>query len=276
MATDFTREQQGAFDLLNDMLSQYGLGALGGELRNMILGGITDQQQIILQLQETPTWKTRFRGNEMLRQKGLPILSVAEYLSVEQSYSQVMKNYGLPEGFYDDPDDFAGFIGNSVSPNEIQQRAQMYSDLVKREDPAIRDQLISMGMSEGDIIAHMMDPKRAMPLLEQKYRSALIGGAARRSGLGGSNAERLAALGVTEQQAIAGYRDIGEQLGDVSLLGDIYGDQIDQDDLENETFFGDGTVTKRKKRLASQERAAFSGSSGITQGSLSRNTAGSY
>lgn len=276
MAIDFTREQQGAFDLLNDMLGQYGLSALSGELRNIILSGITDQTQITLQLQDTATWKTRFRGNEILRQKGLPVLSVAEYLSVEQSYSQVMKNYGLPEGFYDDPDDFAGFIGNSVSPNEIQQRAQMYSDLVKREDPAVRDQLLSMGMSQGDIIAHMMDPARAMPLLEQKYRSALIGGAARRNGLAGDGAQRLAALGVTEQQAIAGYRDIGEQLGDVSLLGDIYGDPIDQTDLENETFAGDGTVTKKKKRLASQERAAFSGSSGITQGSLSRNTAGSY
>lgn len=278
MAVDFTDSQKSAFDILNEMLSNYGLGSLAGSLRDIILSGITNQNEIQLQLQSTQEWKTRFAGNEMLRQAGLPVLDVAQYLSVESSYAQIMKNYGLPQGFYDDPADFAKFIGNSVSPNEIQQRAQMYADLARREDPAVRDQLLSMGLSEGDLIAYYMDPTRAQPLLQQKYQTTLIGAAARRAGLtpDAAYAAHLADLGVSEQQAVQGYGQIAAELNPTQRLGDIYNDQISQTDLESEVFDGNGKVTAKKKRLASQERASFSGGAGVGQGSLGRSSSGSY
>jgi hypothetical protein len=275
---DFTQAQQSAFDIMKDLLNQYGLGSLTGTLQNILLSGVTDQTEISLQLQSTPEWKTRFAGNEMLRQKGLPVLDVAQYLSVESSYAQVMKNYGLPQGFYDDPSDFAKFIGSSVSPNEIQQRAQMYADVARREDPALTEQLRAMGLGDGDILAYMMDPNRALPLIQQKYQTALIGGAARRAGLTPDTAyaQHLADLGVSEQQAAQGYGQIASELPAAQKLGDIYHDAISQSDLESETFDSNGAVTNKKKRLASQERAAFSGSAGVGQGSLGRNTSGSY
>lgn len=277
-ANGFTDTQQSAFDILNQMLSTYGLGSLAGTLKGIILGGITDQNEISLKLQSTDEWKTRFAGNELLKQAGLPVLDVAQYLSVEQSYAQVMKNYGLPQGFYDDPSDFAKWIGNSVSPNEIQQRAQMYSDLVKREDPAVIDQLSAMGLSEGDILAHLMDPSRALPLLQQKVQTTLIGAAARRAGLTPDTAymQHLADLGVTEGAAVQGFGEVAAETAPLQKLGDIYNDNISQTDLMSETFEGNGQVTQKKKRLASQERAAFSGSAGVGQGSLGRNNAGSY
>jgi hypothetical protein len=273
-----TESQQSAFDILNNMLSTYGLGSLTGVLKNILLQGITDQNEISLKLQATDQWKQRFAGNEMLRQKGLPVLDVAQYLSVEQSYAQVLKNYGLPAGFYDDPHDFAQFIGNSVSANELQQRAAMYADVARREDPALKEQLSAMGLSQGDLLAYMMDPTRAAPLIQQKYQTALIGGAARRAGITPDTtyAQHLADLGISEQQASQGYGQIAQELPAEQRLGQIYKDNISQSDLESETFDGNGAVTAKKKRLASQERAAFSGSSGVGQGSLSRTTSGSY
>lgn len=277
-ANGLTESQQSAFDILNNMLAQYNLGSLSGVLRDIILTGITDQNEISLKLQATNEWKTRFAGNEMLRQKGLAVLDVAQYLSVEQSYAQVLKNYGLPQGFYDDPQDFANFIGNSVSANELQQRAQMYSDVARREDPALKEQLTAMGLGEGDILAYMMDPTRALPLIQQKYQTALIGGAARRAGITPDTAyaQHLADLGISEQQASQGYGQIAQELPGMQKLGDIYNDSIAQSDLETEVFDGNGAVTNKKKRLASQERAAFSGSAGVGQGSLGRSSSGSY
>lgn len=275
---DFTDTQQSAYDIMADLLNQYGLGSLAGTLRTIVAGGLTDAGQIQLQLQDTDAWKSRFAGNEKLRAAGLPVLSVAEYLSTERSYAQVMRNYGLPSGFYDDPADFAEFIGTSVSPNEVQQRAQMYSDVARREDPAVLDQLRSMGLSEGDILAYMMDPSRAMPLVQQKYQTTLVGAAARRSGLVADNgfSQHLADIGVSEQQAIQGYGQIAAELPTAELLGGIYNDQLTQSDLESEVFDGNGSVSAKKKRLASQERASFSGTSGVGQGSLRRSNAGSY
>lgn len=274
----FTDEQEGAFALMRQMLETYGLGSLNHVLRKLILDGMTEPAQVTLALQETNEWKTRFAGNEALKQKGLPVLSVAEYLATEQSYAQALKQYGLPQGFYDDPQDFAKWIGNAVSPNELVQRAQMYSDIVKREDPAVKEQLKSMGFNEGDILAFVMDPTRAQPLIQQKYQTTLLGAAARRAGVVADNGylQHLSDIGVTEQVAAQGYGLISENISSLSTLAQIYGVDYDQADFEQEVFEQDGQATRKRKRLASQERAAFSGSSGATRGSLSQNTAGQF
>lgn len=273
-----TDTQQSAFDYMLSVLTEYGLGTLGGVLKNLILDGTTEPAQLQLALQDTTEWKTRFAGNEQLRASGLAVLSVAEYLSVERSYAQVMKNYGLPQGFYDDPADFAQWIGQSVSPNELQQRAQAFSDIAKREDPAVLAQLQSMGMNQGDILAFIMDPSRAQPLVQKKYQTTLLGAAARRSGVTANNdyLGHLSDLGVTEQQAAQGYGLISEGLGTMSRLGDLYGEDYTQGDFEGEVFEQQGAATQKRKRLASRERAAFQGSAGVGQGSLSRSTGGSY
>jgi len=274
----FTQDQQTAFDVMSNLLSQYGLGSLAGTLKSIILSGVTDQTEISLQLQQTDAWKQRFAGNEMLRQKGLPVLSVSEYLATEQSYAQVMKNYGLPAGFYDDHNDFAKFIGNSVSANELQQRVQMYADVANREDPSVLKQLQSMGTTKGDLLAYMVDPQRAMPLIQQKYTSTLIGAAARRAGLTPDNnyVQHLAELGVSEQAASQGYGQAAAELPGASLLGSIYHEDITQGDLLKGIFDNDATAQAKTKQLASQERAAFSGSGGTNQGSLARSDGGLY
>lgn len=274
----FTSDQQTAFDIMEGLLQQYGLGSLSGTLKQIILNGITDQQEISLQLQQTDAWKTRFAGNEILRQKGLPVLSVGQYLSVEQSYAQVMKNYGLPTGFYDDPADFAKFIGNSVSANELQQRVQMYADVANREDPAVVNQLQSMGITKGDLLAHMMDPSRALPLIQKKYQETLIGAAARRTGLTPDNnyVSHLAELGVSEQAAAQGFGQVAADLPSAQLLGSIYHDNISQTELAQNVFEGNSAAGAKARRLASQERANFSGSAGTNPGSLGRSGEGSY
>ena len=272
----WTSTQQSAFDLMTDLLNQYGLGSLNTVLKGLILDGVTDTPTLQLRLQDTQEWKTRFAGNEMLRQKGVPVLSVGEYLSVERSYAQVLKNYGLPQGFYDEPSDFAQFIGNNVSANELNQRAQAYADLAHREDESTKAQLRAMGLADGDLIAFMMDPTRAQPLIQQKYQTALIGSAARRTGLDASGAEGLAQLGINEQQAVQGYGIISEGLATGERLGSVYGEDFNQTDFESEVFKGDGRAASKRKRLASQERAAFGGASGIVSGSLQNNSGGSY
>jgi len=278
-SSGMSQDQQSAFDYMKGLLDQYGLGSLAGVLQGIVVGGDTDPAQITLKLQDTHEGKTRFAANEMLKQKNLPVLSIAEYLSAEQSYAQALKQYGLPAGFYDDHSDFAQWIGNSVSPNEVMQRAQTYADIAKRTtDPAVKDQLQSMGFSDGDILAYVMDPARAQPLVQQKYQTALLGAAARRAGTVADNGylTHLADMGVTEQQAAQGYGLISENMRSLSTLAQVYGVDYNQHDFETEVFDQNGQATQKRKRLASQERAAFGGSSGVAKGSLNKNTAGQF
>ena len=273
-----TRTQQSAFDLMLGMLKEYGLDSLSGVLQGLIVGGDTDANVLQLKLQDTQEWKTRFAGNEILKQNGLPVMSVGEYLSTERSYAQVMRNYGLPQGFYDDPSDFSKWIGGSVSPNELQQRAQAFADIANREDPAITSQLESMGMNKGDILAYVMDPDRAMPLVQKKYQQTILGGAARRAGVVADNGYlgHLADMGVNEQQAAQGYGMIGEGLNAMQRMGSIYGEQFGQGDFEGAVFDQNAEATQKQKRLASRERAEFGGSSGTGRGSLTRQSGGQY
>lgn len=267
---------QGAFDYMFMLLEEYGLGSLGSVLRDLIMDGITDPASLTLTLQGTNEWKTRFAGNEFLKQSGLGVLSPAEYLALEKSYAQIMRNFGLPSGFYDDPSDYAGFIGANVSAAELQSRVQSYADLANREDPAIVAQLNSMGLSQGDLLAYMIDPTRAMPIIQQTYQTAVLGGAARRAGVTADNdyLRQLAGQGVTEQQAAQGYGLIAGSLATAENLSDIYNTEYGQRDMEDEIFQNNGQAANKRKRLASQERAAFSGSAGV--GNLTRNDAGSY
>lgn len=277
-AAQWTSTQQSAYDQLYALLDEFGLGSLAGTVKQLLLDGINDSASIQLRLQETAEWKARFAGNEMLKSKGLGVLSPAEYLAVERSYAQVMKQYGLPSGFYDDPSDFAKFIGNSVAPSEVQTRVQMYADLANREDPATRAQLQSMGMGQGDLLAYMIDPARAQPLIQNKYQTALIGSAARRAGVAADNtyASSLAARGVTEQQAAEGYGLISGSLKDAGLLAGASGESYGLADMQAEVFGNDGGAGKKRKRLASQERARFGGSQGTAAGALRQSGSGSY
>lgn len=274
---DLNSTQQSIYDMLAATLTNWGLASLIPTLKDLILQGITSEAELQLALQNTPEWKQRFAGNEMLRQKGLSVLSVGEYLATERSYAQIMHNFGLPSGFYDDPSDFAKWIGNSVSAAELQQRVSSYSDLMNRsEDPAIQQQLSSMGLGTGDLLAMWMDPERAMPLVQQKYQTALLGAAARRSGVVADNGYlgQLAARGVSEQQAAQGYGLIAGSLSDANTLSHVYGVDYGLNDMQAEVFDNSGDAQKKRRRLASQERASFSGTAGV--GSLTQNSAGSY
>lgn len=274
--TGFTSEQQSAYDYMQQVLNQYNLGSLSGALKEFILRGDTDSNTLMLDLQGTDAWKQRFAGNEALRAAGLNVLSPQEYLATETAYAQVLKQYGLPTGFYDDPSDFSKWIGSSVSPSELQQRASIYSDLANREDPSIQAQLLSMGLSQGDLMAWLMDPSRAMPLLQRKYQTALIGAAGRRAGVVSTDPNHLAEIGITEQQAIQGFGQIADELPTLTQLGHIYGDSFNESDAERAVFDQNAAAVKKRKSLSSQERAAFSGSSGVVSGSLAKNTNGTF
>lgn len=275
-AINWGDNQQSAFDQMALLLDQLGLSSLLGFLRDMILGGVTDAASLQLALQDRPEWKKRFAGNEMLKAQGLGVLSPGEYLAMERSYAQVMKMYGLPKGFYDSPEDYAKWIGGNVSVNELQQRVAAYSDLALREDPGTVEQLRSMGLGHGELLAYLIDPTKSLPVIQNLYKTTLLGAAARRAGHAASNKylAQLASRGVTEEQAGQGYGLISETLNNAYTLAGVYGEDYGSGDLEAEIFDHNGQAAKKRKRMASAERSAFAGRAGSAD--IGRSTSGSY
>ena len=130
-------------------------------------------------------------------------------------------------------------------------------------------------------MAYTLDPKNAIENIKRKVTTAEIGGAAIQSGLqtGLSRAEELRAAGVTKDTAQQGFGTIAGGLQRGSQLASIYGeDPYTQTTAETEVFSLSGATEAKKKRqkITGLEKAAFSGQTGISSGTLVRDRAGAY
>ena len=260
---------------LTNLFKQYGLDTLAPKIIDFVKRGYGPDTVTVL-LQETKEYKTRFAGNEARRKKGMAVLSPAEYLATESAYRQIMSQAGMPVGFYDKPADFNKWIGGDVSPTEIQERVKAANDMIRVNGSWVKTTLrdyYGQDVDDADLAAYALDPKRALPIIQERLTTAQIGGGAAQFGLRGQvskeRAEQLRSLGVTGEEAQQGYGAIAGILPEAAHLAAIYGQKYDIRTAEQEVLLGDARAAEKRKRLASQERATFSASSGVASGGLS-------
>lgn len=271
-----TGESRDAYVALSKMFTEYGLGSLAPKIFEYVKAGY-GADTISLLLQDTAEYKARFAGNEARRAAGLPVLAPAQYLATEAAYRQILSSAGLPVGFYDSPGDFTNWIAGDVSPTEIKDRVDS-AIAVTNGNPEVKQAMRQLyGVSEGDIAAYFLDPKAAAPILRKREQAAEIAAQALQRGFGvGTNAERFAAQGITSAQAAQGYGIISQEFRPMQDLAARYGETWTQGEAEEAVFApgaqqpGGVNAAEKQRRLASQERAMFSGRGGLTSASLGR------
>lgn len=256
---------------LISLFEQFDLGTLANKIVGYLQQGY-QSDTIYLLLQDTKEWKTRFSANEARRKAGLSVLDPNEYIQTERAYRQAIQAAGLPKGFYDSTSDFTDFLIKDISPSEIAERANQARKLADTVDSEQKKALARMGLGSGDIAAYYLDENRALPTLQKQIDVTLLNAERSRAGFGYSDrfAEELYDMGITSQQAREGYNVIQTQLPTFERLGQISGERFGLEDIESEVFGGNAEATRTRGRLASQERARFSGSGGTSAGTLSR------
>ncbi len=260
---------------LIDLFSQYGLQTLAGKIIDYVKQGFSTDTMSVM-LQETPEYKKRFYGNELRKKAGLSVLSPSEYIATERQYRQVMSTAGMPKGFYDQDSDLEKFIGNDMSPTELQDRVKAWQD-VAQQDTATTDALQRLyGMSTSDYAAYLMDPQRALPLLQDTARAVDFAAAGARHGftIDKGLAEQYGggAYDVSAADAEKGFQAIQDVQADTDKLAKMYGlGDYSVQDAAAEVFGGDANAAKKRQRAASEERATFNDSSKGSTGSASRN-----
>ena len=262
---------QSARAIVNEFLSQYGLGDLAGWAWNIMAhsGDVsTGMAEINAELPNTPQFKTRFPAYDTLAKQGRA-MTVQQMLDYEKSARQIMHDAGIPPGFYDQPEDFARFMERDVSVSELQKRVQIAAQETLAYNPAVVAQLRELyGIGQGHLIAHALDPNAALPLLEQQHTAAQIAAQAKQAQvaqLTRAQAENLTQLGVTEQQAQAGFQTLGQQRG--LFEAQTTGEQTVGLDTQLAAEFGNNTVAQLEfKRRAAQREAEFQGRSGFGVG----------
>jgi hypothetical protein len=212
---ELTRPQRPAFnresyrDIVSAELAMYGLDT--PELVEFIVSSLQEYDQIgpdlfMAKLRGRPEYKQRFRGNELRRQAGLNVLNESEYIADETAYEAVLRNAGLPRGYYDSPDDFVALIAGNVSPIELGSRITEGYLAVANADQTVKDEMRRLyGLTDGEMVAYYLDPQKALDIIQREVATSRVGAAAARQGF--SNVlerealERMSTLGVSEQQA---------------------------------------------------------------------------
>lgn len=271
--TTGTPEQQSARAILTDSLGQYGLGSLADWAWGKYLAG-ESIEQIMLEMRATPEYKARFPGMDALSKKGRAI-SEAEYINIEQQYVSLFRQAGLPAGFYDQPDDFARFISNEVSPQEMSGRLDVARTALYETPPQVRDELARLyGLGSGDVMAFLLDPTKALPIIQSQFTAAAAGAAAKLSGYGmltQHEAESLATTGDNFAQFAQGFDVLARsQELFAPIIGEAGADTITRDEQLGAVFGGNTAAARRLARRAQERAAAFQGGGGFasTQGGV--------
>ena len=287
-ATTATSAMQDAFALLEETFNQYGLESLAPLIKSYMQQNMGPNQAALL-LKQTPEYKARFAGNETRKAAGLNMLSEAEYLALENSYTNLFGSYGVKN--LANRTQFASLIGNDVSSTELNSRLDLAVNQVQNADPTVVSTLKQFypSISNQDLVSYFLAPGETLPQLQMQVQSADIGAAAIQQGLATSqsSAEALAKYGVTYGQAQVGYGKIAEALPATQKLSQIYNAQTginyNQTEAEAQYLKNSGAATLEQQKLKDLESAQFQGRSGVLganasgySGSLGKNLQGSF
>jgi hypothetical protein len=280
-ALQTAQRRQDARTTMASVLNTYGLGELSDYIYNEIIVketvNINNPDAIIFAIREQPAYQKRFAGNAARLKKGLSELDPSSYIALENQFRQTLQSNGLPANFYDQTEDFQALIEGDVSPAELNERVQQGYRAVADADPAVKEQMRNLyGVTEGQLAAYFLDPQRTAPLLTRQAQAANIAARGLEQGgiqLTGAFAEDLARRGITEQQARAGFAEVG-------ALGELRQTFAGETELSGEQVAGAAfgfdvaaqQELERKRRLRTGEFAgggSFARTTGETSGSTS-------
>ena len=303
----YRERSRSAGDAIDSMFQNLGLGsALIDSITNAIdkvYNTYVDpsEAQIMNEIYTSDAYKQRFKGNEVIRKrlaegKGRPgdrMLTPAQYIEQERQYREVLQDADMPGGFYDNPDDFANLIGNSISIAEFKNRVDTAYSALNEADDYVKEQLSSYyGLTTGEMVSYLLDPTKAEPLLNQRavnnpyglnsyrelqrqYETAEVGAASERVGgrsIGRAFAEEIFDAGKANQAEQAFTTAVGME-GDVTRLGKLYSDNsMNYEGIVREaaSLEGGAMIGRKRRKFASKERAQFQKESALGRTSLAK------
>ena len=233
---------------------------------------------IALTIQNSAAYKARFSGNDARVAAGFSAYSAADYMTAENNYRSILSESGVPDQ-YQTQSFLASLIGKNVGTATLQNYVNMASQLATTQDPyMLQTAYQQYGLTQGDLIAHFLDPNTAVPVLQQQFAGTQVAAEAARQNLAlnQQNALSLAAQGVTQQQAQTGFANIGSQLAQQQQIAASLGGNAANIGSEltaaqfnaNVNGISAAQAQQELTRQRAQEVNQFSGSSGAAKGSL--------
>ena len=289
-AAENKEKRQSAYDLLYSQFKQYGLESLVEGIKDLIQKDVSPSQ-FTIELRNSPAYLKRFAANAARVKAGYKALDEGTYLALEDSYQNLMRNYGLPSSYWEKGElgvqpGFEKLIAGNVDPVELEQRLIQAVDQIEKGPKEYMDAIKQFypEISRSDLLSYVLDPTNALKTIQSKVKAAQIGGEYLRAGLGTdvTRASELATQGVTADIARASIPTIMETAKRGGELAGFYGDAglglYDQATAEEEIYnLGKAAEAKKKReKLVGLEQASFAGTSGLTRNALDAGRQGAY
>jgi hypothetical protein len=259
---------------LRQIFIDNGLEELAGIITDLAQNNLDAPTVIYEELRKTDVYKNRFAGNFQRAAKGLPLLTEGEYLNQEMQYGKILTAYSA--GTLATRENYATMISGDISPIELDDRFVASYDRVTKaasgQDQPLLDELKKMypGITNNELATSLLLGSEGSKYLNTKLNIAEVRAAETEVGIKSVlGAESLSNLSRTE--ARVGLSKVAAQKSGIESASRMFGETSTeglQQELEQENLLG--IQSKRTKRLASQARAQFGGTSGVKTGSLAK------
>ena len=279
-------QRQTAAAFLRNMLAQYGMGVLAGEL-DTIIKDTTSEEVMVERLRGTESYKQRFKGLTQLRAKGVAdVATEGEYLRLETQYRQVFREAGVSNflgqsGTQSEFDAIAKLVGDySLSVDEVQSRVSDAQRIVAQTPQEVRDSFQKFyNVDPSMLTAYVLDPTRTASEINKRANAAMIGGLGMQRGLefGAGASERIGSflggegdLAATQAEPILGeIADVQRATGRLAQLekGTLTAEETAFAQLDLDTG-----AKEKVKGLQSRERARFGGTGAFSSSALGGGT----
>ena len=258
--------EEDAFAMLEGTLREWGLASLIPDLEDILTEGVSPEVAM-LRLRETEAYKERFKGNLERQRKGLRPLTEAEYLETETALKTVLRRYGgdgSDIGRMNADEAIESWIGNDVSPQELNDRFSAYRDNYLNQPQWVRDAWTQHGFTPWQAMMAAADPSVSETELMSSLNTFAVGAEALqaygedRFNFDSNRFEEYAQRGVTRDEAQRAFGEVAsreEREGFLSGLG--AGERLTRADQEREVLFGDAEVRERRRRVLDEEAARF-------------------
>ena len=277
---EIKEKRESAYEVLKTEFMKYDFDEdFISQVKNLILTG-TPVSEATLKLRGTDEYAIRFAGNQERRNANKNVYDEATYLTLENQYRETFGAYGLDNLLGDKKTaraKLAQYIGQDKSPVEIKKRIQMAVEQVQnRLDVRLMFDSYYPDITDKDLISYFLEPKETLASLENKVNISSIGSTAMRQGLIADYefAKELSEMGVSEEQAAAGYKNVAGVLPDARRLTSIEGGKYTQSEAESAYLKQTASEQRKLAKLAEREQARFASSSGVNKTSLTSSTMG--
>lgn len=273
-------DKSGAASIKN-MLNQYGLDELIPEVDRWVRQGLT-WAEIEVQLRDPSTKPGKvvdrmYPEIRLRREAGKPPTSIAEIQAFRTNAPALMRQAGMPEGLYDSNDDLTKFIVDDVSLTELRDRIGEWEDFGTQIAAGAGGELDLFERAYGvkpnalQLAALVLNPDKALPALRRQFSAVRLDVAAGRAGFGdltGSEAERLADVGVDPNRAGEGFGQLADSKELFNALPGFEGseDQITRQDQLGAVFEGNANARRRIERQAEKRKAGFGSGGAFAEG----------